>query len=515
MSKTMENFALTNPISAITGKESKDFTREDMIKVISDKGIERITFHYTGNDGKIKDLRIPIENRRNAELVLSEGERVDGSSLFKGMVDTGKSDLYVVPFYKSAFLNPFDEKSLDFVCRFLTPQGELAPFAPDNILAKASNMIRDKFDIDLYALGELEFFLMSQIENNSFPLPKQRGYHASAPFVKGGEVLNEMLRHIASICGHVKYAHTEVGYINKVESELEEINGKQAEQFEIEFNPTPIEDMADILVLSRWIIRNVAYRRNCVATFVPKLEIGHAGSGMHVHMALMKDGKNIMLDSKGALSDKAKKVIGGLCRYAPSLTAFGNMVSAAYLRLVPNQEAPTKVCWSEMNRSAMIRVPLGWSTINNLGAKINPQQKTLLKDIPGRQTVELRSPDGSTNTHMLMAGISLAVEWGLSNPKEALELAKNGHVTANIHTNDEYQNLPELARSCVESSEKLLAERKIYEREDIFPPRVIDFVAEQLKNENDRDLDARLMALPDDEKNKEARRVMHRDIHKN
>ena len=147
--------------------------------------------------------------------------------------------------------------------------------------------------------------------------------------------------------------------------------------------------------MGRWIIRNVAYQHGCVATFTPKLEEGIAGNGLHIHVELMKNGKNMMNGEIGKLSGEAKKLIGGLCHYADTLTAFGNTVSSAYLRLVPNQEAPTRICWSDLNRSAMIRVPLGWSGKSNLAKKLNPQQSPGYKDPEGRQTVELRSPDGS------------------------------------------------------------------------------------------------------------------------
>ena len=273
--------------------------------------------------------------------------------------------------------------------------------------------------MELYALGELEFFMLYKQMEQLFPLVEQAGYHATAPYAKSVDVLNEMLRYITQITGNVKYAHHEVGSILCVESDLPELSGKAAEQVEIEFLPTPICDAADALVLSRWIIRNTAYRHNYSATFVPKLEIDHAGNGMHIHMALMKDGKNAMTKPNGKLSDDAMKVIGGLCKYAQSLTAFGNTVAASYLRLVPHQEAPTKVCWSEMNRHAMIRVPLGWTSVNNLAMKLNPQQTTILENIPCRQTVEIRSPDGSANVHLLLAGIALAAEWGISNGDEA------------------------------------------------------------------------------------------------
>ena len=66
-------------------------------------------------------------------MLLTDGERLDGSSLFKGIVDAAKSDLYVLPLFRTAFINPFDESSLDFMCRFLTVDGELAGYTPDSV----------------------------------------------------------------------------------------------------------------------------------------------------------------------------------------------------------------------------------------------------------------------------------------------------------------------------------------------------------------------------------------------
>jgi len=64
---------------------------------------------------------------------------------------------------------------------------------------------------------------------------------------------------------------------------------KCGEQLEIEFLPTPIEDAGDYLVLARWLIRNVAYRHGCLATFAPKIEEGVAGNGFHVHMEVRRE----------------------------------------------------------------------------------------------------------------------------------------------------------------------------------------------------------------------------------
>jgi glutamine synthetase len=507
-------YALANPISKLLGKDRADFVREDFLDLIETQNIERITFHYTALDGKLKELKIPVANRQQAARVLTDGERVDGSSLFKGLVDVAVSDLYVVPLYKSAFLNPFDKNSLDFMCRFLTADGELAPFALDTILMNANKAFEKSTGMELYALGELEFFLISPVPSPLYPAPKQKSYHASGPFMKTGEILNEMVRCITQICGVVKYAHSEVGYVDNVRSNLEEIRGKQAEQLEIEFLPAPIVDAADYLVLARWLIRNIAYRHNCVATFAPKIEEDVAGNGMHVHMELRKNGRNIMTDARGKLSVDAKKLIGGLCTYASSITAFGNTVSSAYLRLVPNQEAPTQVCWSDLNRSAMIRVPLGWSNTSDLAMKLNPKQEKGKEERDGKQTVELRSPDGSALIHLLLAGITLAAEYGLTSA-ESLERAEKMYVKGNIFKNKELlARLDALPQSCDDSAKEILLKRSLYERENVFPPAVIDYIAKMLHSENDSLMNQYLKDLPADDKLREVRKIMHKDLHK-
>lgn len=514
-------YALANPLSVLLDKPCQDFQRSDFLKVIEQKKIERITFHYTALDGKLKELSLPVANDYQAECILAEGERVDGSSLFKGMVDPALSDLYVLPVYKTAFLNPFDERSLDFICRYLTKDGEPAPFALDNILVRAYQNFREKTGLDVYALGELEFFLLSNKTQNIFPALKHQGYHASAPYLKSGQILAEMVHDITQITGAVKYAHSEVGYVEHVRSDMEEIKGKQAEQLEIEYLSRPVIDMADHLVLGRWLIRNVAYKHGCVVTFTPKIEEGIAGNGLHFHLELIKNGKNVMSGKDGQLSEGARRLIGGLCEYADSLTAFGNTVSSAYLRLVPNQEAPTRICWSDLNRSSMIRVPLGWANVHHLAKIFNPQERQEFKDPHGRQTVELRSPDGSAIIHLLLAGIVMAADWGFREDRSLfkdsgpLELAERLYVKGNIFKETELlKKLPVLPTSCVESSRILLKKRELYERDGIFPPSIIEYVARLLEEENDELMNKKLADLPADDRLHETRKIMHKDLHR-
>ena len=522
MANVSPRFALGNPLEVLLDKPARDFLRSDLLEVIEGKGIERVTFHYTGLDGKLKELKLPAADRAQLETILAEGERVDGSSLFRGMVDMSLSDLYVVPLYRTAFLNPFDDGSLDFVCRYLGKDGKPAPFTLDNILARAAELFRRSSGLELHALGELEFFLLSEAPGSYVPVQRRTAYHDSSPFFVSGPALNEMVRHISRVTGAVKYAHSEVGVIEHVRSDLAEIEGRRAEQLEIEFLPRPVEEMADALVLGRWIIRNTALRHGAIATFTPKLEEGVAGNGFHFHLELVKEGKNVMTGPDGRLSEAARKLIGGLCEYADSLTAFGNTVSSAYLRLVPNHEAPTRVCWSDLNRSALIRVPLGWSNLTSLAGKVNPAGAEASPAEPGgRQTVELRSPDGSALIHLMLAGITVAAAWAFRGDltlfKEygPLELAERLYVKGNVFSDKELlKRLPALPTSCVESARLLLRKRELYERDGVFPPAVIDYVAGMLEAENDEFMNRQLGSLPANERLHEIRKIMHKDLHK-
>lgn len=510
----VDKIPLANPLSLLLDKPREDFTRADMLEVISKKGIERITFHYTGLDGQLKELKLPVSDLSHAERVLASGERVDGSSLFKGMVDTSLSDLYVVPSYKTAFINPFDSRSLGFICRFLDHKGDYASFPPDNILRRSHERFQANTGTELWALGELEFFVIGEGGAELFAPQRQAGYHTSAPFFKSGEVVDEMVRTIAQITGAVKYAHAEVGFIDSVRSDKPLLSGKRAEQHEIEFLTRPIDEMGDFLALSKWIIRNVAYRRGMLVTFAPKLEEGVAGNGLHVHMEVVKNGQSQMTKSDGSLSDAALKLIGGLVYYASTLSAFGNTVASAFLRLVPNQEAPTRICWSHSNRSALIRVPLGWSAKQDLAKTVNPKQLEEFRDTRGRQTVEIRSPDGSAHSHLLLSGLCTAAEYGLTQAG-TMDLAKRTFVEGNIFADRELlATLEPLPGSCVSCARLLRDRRDMYEQFGLFPSSVINYVIELLEKERDEHLNQELARMTAEERLVATRQIMHSVIHR-
>ena len=495
-------------VATILGISPKNLQRSDLLNFINQNDIKRITFHYTAGDGRLKQLIVPVNSMNYAERILAAGERVDGSSLFKGMVGTSSSDLYVVPVYASAFIDPFDEKGICFLCRFLDKDEKLAEFCPDNILMKAAESLKEKHNYDLWALGELEFYLIGDQEDELYPMPPQGGYHASGPFSRYIEVVKEMLEIIADITSHVKYGHSEVGTIRNIESEDKSIDGKYAEQFEVEFLPAPIEWAADYLSLAKYVVRNVAAQYDLLATFAPKLESGYAGTGLHFHVELLMDNNNVMTNANGELSTVAKQAIGGLLRYAPSLTAFGNTIAASHLRLVPGQESPTKLFWSDFNRAALIRVPLGWRHGEDMASVINHRLKDRYISPFKRQTVELRSADGSAFIHLLLAGMTMGILYGLDHGDVSLKLANKRR----IHQGEEVsKDIPELPPSCYQSAQYLREESDLYT--DLIPEYIIEHVCELLEAEEDENMSDELAKLSEKDRGIKTQEIMHRSIH--
>ena len=480
-----------NPIARALGKQPAEFTKADLINYIVSNDIHALNFRYTAADGRLKELNFVLQDVDYLDEVLSSGERVDGSSLFPGFMEAGSSDLYVVPIFSSAFLDPFaDEPTISFFCAYMDKDGQPLSIAPDQILRRAAQAFREVTGgLEFHAMGELEYYVISPKEEG-YEAVDQRGYHEMAPFSKQIAFRTEAMRLIAQCGGQIKYGHGEVGNFS-----TEEYN---YEQNEIEFLPVNVIDAADQLVVAKWIIRNMAFQEGYNVTFAPKITTGKAGSGLHIHMRLVQNGKNLMLEN-GELSDNAKKAIAGMMDLAPSLTAFGNKNPTSYFRLVPHQEAPTNICWGLRNRSALVRVPLGWAKDVDMSHKANPQQPMEHYDTSMKQTVEIRNGDGSADLYQLLAGLCVACRHGFEMP-DALEVAEKTFVAVNIHDPKNaavLEKINSLPDSCVASADCLERQRKVYEEQGIFSAAMIDGIIKELRDYNDKTLRADIENNPE------------------
>lgn len=457
-----------NPLELFLKKRSENFTKKDIIKFVEKNNIQILNFRYTAYDGRLKTLNFPITGKEYLNTILTSGERVDGSSLFP-FVEAESSDLYVMPRFSTAYLDPFSAiPTLGLLCSYFGADGKPLESSPEYTLKKAVQDFETSTGYQFEAMGELEFYIVSG-SGKLFNAENQKGYHESTPFAKFEEFRCEAINLISKVGGRIKYAHCEVGNF--------ELNGKLYEQNEIEFLPWPVLNAADQLVMAKWILRTLANKYNLDLTFAPKITKGKAGSGLHFHTRVMKNGKPVMLEN-GQLSDTAKKVIAGYIKCAGALTAFGNTNPSSYFRLVPHQEAPTEICWGNRNRSALIRVPLGW----NAGID--------------RQTVEIRSADGSADIYLMLAGITTAARIGLTSA-DSLEVAEKTFIDINIHDKNHENKRLQLKRlpsSCYESALELESNRKLFETgangssNTPFSHYLIDGVISKLKSYNDTDI---------------------------
>jgi glutamine synthetase len=442
--------------------------KQEIARFISEHGIKVLNLCHIPEDGRLKTLSFSADDRNRVNEVLEFGERVDGSNLFS-FIEAGKSDIYIVPNVNRTFANPFSTiPTLNILCDYLDEHGKPLGVAPKNVLARAEEKLCSSTGIALKALAELEFYVFSKLENEMlFPGVFDKNYQESAPFTKFEDLRNEILVTLADVGIATKYGHSEVGRVFGK-------GGMFMEQQEVEFLPRNLAGMTETIVIAKWIIRNVCAKHGVSVSFSPKVSLDHAGTGMHIHLCGFKNGENVVANRNGTLSTEALKMIGGMLKFASSLSAFGNTTPVSYLRFISRKESPMHICWSARNRLALIRIPLWWSFVKKGEDKGSV-----------RETFEFRAPDPLADAYLLFAGIALAVGYGLENSEEALKVAEDLHVEG---TGGKRKRLRVLPRSCSESAENLGKDRRFYEADGVFPRKLIDKTMEKLKAYRDKDL---------------------------
>jgi glutamine synthetase len=464
-----EGLFMHDPLN-VSGKEA-------VVKYISENNIKILNLCHIPEEGRLKTLSFSTANKDRVHEILEFGERVDGSSLFS-FIDPAKSDIYISPRVASAFADPFAIlPTLNILCDYLDENGKPLVIAPQNVLRRAEEELQSSSSIALKALAELEFYIIAERQTDVlFPAPPDKNYHESSPFAKFEDIRNEILATLDVIGIPTKYGHGEVGYAL-------ESNGKIWEQHEIEFAPENLPDMADTIAVAKWAVRNVCLRHGVSVSFAPKIDLNHAGSGMHIHLCALKDGRNTVANHEGDVSIEAMSMIGGLLKFAPSLAAFGNPTPISYLRFIARSESPMHICWSARNRLALIRIPLWWKFKEKTG-----------KTASCRETFEYRAPDAFANAHLLLAGLAVAANYGLKNSKESLKIAEDLQADPARREEKRFSVLP---RSCAEAARNLAKDRKYYEAGGVFPRPLIEKTISKLNSYKDGNLWKELTSKPD------------------
>ena len=391
-------------------------TVQEIMQLICEQNIQMVDFKMVDINGQYRHVTIPARNF--SEETMKYGIGFDASNYGYAVVE--KSDMVFIPDPDTAVIDPFCEiPTLSMTGNaMIIDNPENRPLAqyPRNIVLAANQYMKDCGIADtMLILPEFEFYLFDQVgwevqphsvsafvdaqqsywnsatEGKGTVVPKQKNYHIAKPFDVTYECRSEMVMHMLDAGIDINYHHPEVA---------------ASGQFEIEPQLGEMVKMADATMMIKYIIHNTALKHGKSATFMPKPIYGEAGSGMHVHMLLLKDGKPVFSDDNGYshLSREAHWFMGGLLKHIASLCALTNPSTNSFKRLVPGFEAPVTVGYATSNRSAVIRIPAYAKS-------------------PEKRRFELRNPDATCNPYFCYAAILMA---GLDGIKNQIDPHENG-----------------------------------------------------------------------------------------
>ncbi len=346
----------------------KNYTKEDILRLAEEEDVEFIRLQFTDLFGNMKNIAVTSSQ---LEKALDNKCMFDGSSI-EGFVGIEESDMLLYPDLSTMTIFPWrpqQGKVARLICDVHRPNGEPFEGDPRYILKRAVKEA-EKLGYTFEVGPECEFFLFHTDENG---LPTTQSHEKATYFDLGPIDLGENARR------DMVLTLEDMGY--EIEASHHEV---APAQHEIDFHYDEGLATADNIMTFKLAVKTIAKRHGLHATFMPKPKYGMNGSGMHINMSLLKNGKNIFYDAedKAGLSKEAYYFIGGIMKHMKAMTAITNPLANSYKRLVPGYEAPVYMAWSATNRSPLIRIPAAGGE----GTRI-----------------ELRSPDPSANPYLALA----------------------------------------------------------------------------------------------------------------
>ncbi len=356
------------------------YTKQDIMDIVKEQDVEFIRLQFTDIFGILKNVAITSSQ---LEKALDNKCMFDGSSI-EGFVRIDESDMYLYPDLDTFEVFPWRPqhgKVARLICDIYRPDGTPFEGDPRYVLKRALEEAADlgySFDVG----PECEFFLF-HTDDNGMPTTlshEKAGYFDLGPLDLGENARRDMILMLEEMGYEIQASHHEAA----------------PAQHEIDFKHDNALKTADNIMTFKLVVKTVAKRHGLFASFMPKPLLGVNGSGMHINMALTKDGENVFSDpdGKNGLSEDAYHFIAGLMAHVKGMTVITNPIVNSYKRLVPGHEAPIHIAWSMGNRSPLIRIP------SARGASTR---------------IELRCPDTAMNPYLALATCLAAGLEGIKN----------------------------------------------------------------------------------------------------
>jgi glutamine synthetase len=362
----------------------------DIAKRAESDGVRFIDLQFTDILGATKSVTIPIGQLESA---LERGVWFDGSSI-EGFARIHESDMYLMPDSATYSILPWstERRRARLICDIKRPDGEPFMGDPRAILRRAIERATQSGYV--YNCGpELEFFLFKHADHGPLTpiLHDVVSYFDFSPKDDAQTIRLDIVQALEQMGIKVEASHHEVA----------------SAQHEIDFEYADALTTADNAITFKYAVKAVAAQHGVYATFMPKPIFGINGSGMHTHQSLAdpQTGKNLFYAANDPfkLSPLAYGFIAGQLAHARALAAIVAPTVNSYKRLTPGYEAPVYMCWAQINRSALIRIP---------------------RYTPGREQatrIELRFPDPSCNPYLAFAAMLMAGIDGIENKMQAPE----------------------------------------------------------------------------------------------
>jgi len=293
---------------------------------------------------------------------------IDASSVHLG-VGIEESDMRLIPDSVRTYNLDGVTKEVNFC--------NLEKYCARSLLKKTINELRRK-GYEVFIGIEPEFYITKQ--DGSLMDNKQYMFHV---FLNGFE--HDLIEKMKQAGFEPTRMHHEVG----------------PSQYEFGFKYADPVTTGDNLIMFKMLVHQLAAKHGLKATFHAKPFEGIAGNGMHVHISVWKDGKNLFADSAGSsyeLSEFGKSFTEGILRYAKDMTILFAPDNESYKRLGAG-EAPKNICVGLANRSALIRIPKS--------------------NCPSGVNIEFRAPNPQVNPYLVFAAIIRA---GMLGVEQELKL---------------------------------------------------------------------------------------------
>lgn len=440
-------------------------TAEDVMRLIKDQEFKFVDLRFTDTLGQEQHVTIPT-GIIDSDFFES-GKMFDGSSI-RGWQKIHQSDLALRPDPITAVRDPFSEEAtLILRCDVLDPTSMMGyERDPRSVANKAEAYLRSTGIGEECLVGpEPEFFVFDSVRwsdnmNGAFyEIDSEEGHWNSGKAIEGGNSghrppvkggyfpvppidSSQELRTVMSL------TLEEMGLV--VEAHHHEVATSNQNEISTRFGS--LKRKADEMMILKYVVKNVAHSFGKTATFMPKPLVGDNGSGMHVHLSITKNGKNIFAGDKYAgLSQEALYFIGGIIKHARALNLFTNPTTNSYKRLVPGFEAPVLLAYSSRNRSAAIRIP----------HCAHPQARRM----------EVRFPDPLANPYLAFSAMMMA---GLDGIKNKINPGEPMEKDLYDLPPEELKGIPTVCASLEEAIDGLNADRQFLLQGDVFTNDFLD-----------------------------------------